>query len=874
MPIDMFLNSQKNGVAVDNSQLQFLLQSMPVAIAITDRDGCITFANEKLEGLFGYRNNELIGKRIEILIPKQLRERHVQHRRNYVADPYVRMMGSGMNLIGISKDGRKIPVEIGLSYLDVDDDINIIVSITDVTVEKKTKRSLERHVQKRTQELSSLLQVSQSVASTLDLETLLDSTLDQLKTVINFSEGVVLLLDDQDFKVINYHGPLTLEETSSFRLPVEITRNNETILNRIKPIVINDTQSYEPLAKAFSEAIKRPENKLFRDARSWAWIPLAAKEKIIGALALGCITLNYFSYEQIQLAFAFANQLVIAIENAQLYSQVKQHSSQLESMFLVHQAITSRLDTEAILQLIADSARRLTNTRLSVVYLVDGHELQIAAISGIYNASLFVGNRIPFAQSAVSKAIHSGRPLLIKDVKNSSQVDIEPIKKLGLCCYLAVPMLSVFESIGIIAVGDKQLGLLGPQDEETLMMLASGAVIGLENARLYHREKERRLEAEQRRRVAESLRDMLTVLNSDRSIDEILDYIVLQASQVLDARGSAVFRLEEDNNFSIQASYGLSVENEAKTKVAMNDRYIHQTLLSRQPIVLSNLSDATTASENLWLREKLKLLLVNGFRAVLAVPLIVKDEVYGNLALYYNEPREFSTDEIDLAITFCDQAALAVENARLQSQVEEIAVAGERHRLARELHDAVTQSLFSASLIADIMPRLWDRDQDEARRRLAELRQLTRGAMAEMRTLLLELRPSALTEGRLSEVMRHLTEAINSRTQTAISLSVEGDYALLPDVQVGLYRITQEALNNVVKHSKANQAKVNIRYEPDRVILCIEDDGRGFDASNISSEHLGVSIMRERAENIGASLKLKSKKGQGTRIEVIWPASL
>ncbi|MCB0213165.1 MAG: GAF domain-containing protein, partial [Anaerolineae bacterium] len=832
MSINTLLNSQENGVVTDKNQLQFLLQSMPVAIAITDRDGCITFANEKLEGLFGYRKNELLGKRIEVLIPKPLREHHVQQRRNYVAKPHVRMMGSGMNLVGLSKDGREIPIEIGLSYLELDGDIKIITSITDITIEKRTKQSLERHVQKRTQELSSLLQISQSVASTLDLDTLLDSTLDQLKTVINFSEGVVLFLAEKDFKVINYHGPLALEETSHFRLPVEITKNNGTILNRRNPIVIKDTQSNEPLAKAFAEAINRPGNKLFKDARSWAWIPLAAKERIIGALALGCITLNYFSYEQIQLAFAFANQLVIAIENAQLYSQVKQHSSQLESMFLVHQAITSRLDTEAILQLIADSARRLTNTRLSVVYLVDGQELQIAAISGKYNASLFVGNRIPFAQSAVSKAIHSGRPILIKDVENSPQVDIEPIKNLGLCCYLAVPMLSVFESIGIIAVGDKQLGVLGPQDEETLMMLASGAVIGLENARLYHKEKERRQEADQRRRVAESLRDMLTVLNSDRSIDEILDYIVLKASQVLDARGSAVFRLEEDNMFSIQASYGLSAQNEVKTKDAMNERHIQQTLLSRQPIVLSNLYDATVTSENLWLREKIKLLLVNGFRAVLAVPLIVKDEVYGNLALYYNEPREFSTDEIDLAITFCDQAALAIENARLQSQVEEVAVAGERHRLARELHDAVTQSLFSASLIADIMPRLWDRDQDEARHRLAELRQLTRGAMAEMRTLLLELRPAALTEGRLSEVMRHLTEAINSRTQTTISLNVEGNYSLPPDVQVGLYRITQEALNNVVKHAKAEEAKVTLQFESDRVKLCIEDNGRGFDPRN------------------------------------------
>lgn len=872
MHINTLLDNQENGVTASETQLKFVLQSMPVAILMADQAGYITFVNQKLMILFGYSEDELIGNSIDILIPERHRERHGHHLSNYLAEPYIRMMGAGLDLVGQGKDGREIPLEVGLSVVKLNGDTQVIASITDVTIQKQTKESLERHVQKRTKELSSLLQSSQNVASTLDLESLLNSTLDQLKTVIDFNEGAVFILENNDFKVINYRGTQAQEKALDFSLSAELTKDTSKILKHQEPIVVNDTQLPEPVAKTFRNLVNSTPNALFKDARSWAWIPLVAKRQIIGSLALSCVKRNYFTPEQIQLTFAFANQVVVAIENAQLYSRVKQHSSQLESMFLVHQAITSRLDSEAILQLIADSARRLTDTRLSVVYLIDGTELQIAALSGQVNSSLYVGNRLPFAQSAVGAAIQSGRPLLIKDIKDNTHVDIEPIRKLGICCFLAVPMLSIFESIGIIAVGDKKAGALGSQDEETLMMLASGAVIGLENARLYHKERERRREAEQRRRVAESLRDMLTVLNSDRSIDEILNYIVLQASQVLDARGSAVFRFEDNQTFSIQASYGLSANNEAKTSEAMNERYIRQTLLSRQPIVLSNLHDATTASENIWHNDKLKLLLVNGFRAVLAVPLIVKDEVYGNLALYYNEPREFSTDEIDLAITFCDQGALAIENARLQTQVEEIAVATERHRLARELHDAVTQSLFSASLIADILPRLWDRDQQEARRRLAELRQLTRGAMAEMRTLLLELRPAALIEGKLSEVMRHLTEAINSRTQTAISLTVEGDYAILPDVQVGLYRITQEALNNVVKHAKANWAKVGLNYEPNQIKLYIEDDGRGFDTTNISSEHLGIGIMRERAENMGASLKLKSQKGRGTRIDVVWPA--
>ena len=870
LSINPLLKNPKN-LSSSDAQLKFVLQSMPVAIVIVDQDGFITFTNKKCETLFDYDLAELIDQPVEILVPERFRNRHILHRADYIDDPYVRMMGSGMDLVGRRKDGSEIPIEVGLSFTEFEGQRQIIASITNISIQKQTKASLEQHVQTRTKQLSTLLRMSQNVASTLDLETLLNSTLDQLQTVVPFNEGAVFIQENGDLRLLSYRGPRSQQDVLNLRLPIDKLKTNADIFNLRKPVIIRDTHANKALASIISQVANITEDDLLENIRSWAWIPLVAKKQTIGALALSHSEPNYFSQEQAQLAFAFANQVVVAIENAQLYSQVKQHSGQLESMFLVHQAITSRLDSEAILQLIADSARRLTNTRLSVVYLVDGAELRVAAFSSENNTSLCVGDRIPFAQSAIGQVIQSGRPRLIRDVKNSSYVDIEPIKRLGICCYLIVPMLSIYESIGIIAVGDKQVGVLGPQDEETLMMLASGAVIGLENARLYHRERERRVEADQRRRVAESLRDMLTVLNSDRTVDEILEYIALQASQVLDARGSVVFRLENEA-FAIQASYGLSANNAVKTNEAMNQQLIRHTLLTRQPVVLSNLTDPVGDSEDLFSNEKLQLLLVNGFRAVLAVPLIVKEEVYGSLALYYNEPREFSTDEIDLAITFCDQAALAVENARLQVQAEEAAVAAERSRLARDLHDAVTQSLFSASLIADIMPRLWDRDQDEARRRLAELRQLTRGAMAEMRTLLLELRPAAITEGRLSEVLRHLTEAINSRTQTAISLKVDGEYSLPPDVQIGLYRITQEALNNIVKHSRAGAATVTLTFDPEQLKLCIEDNGRGFETSNISSEHLGVGIMHERADNIGASFKIYSQLGNGTRINVAWPA--
>jgi PAS domain S-box-containing protein len=205
----------------------------------------------------------------------------------------------------------------------------------------------------------------------------------------------------------------------------------------------------------------------------------------------------------------------------------------------------------------------------------------------------------------------------------------------------------------------------------------------------------------------------------------------------------------------------------------------------------------------------------------------------------------------------------------LAEKAAEAAVTAERTRLARDLHDAVTQTLFSASLIAEVLPDLWKMNQTEAFRRLDELRQLTRGALAEMRTLLVELRPNALVEIPLPDLLRLLCESLIGRARLPIQLNVEGQYSLPPNVQVGIYRITQEALNNVFKHAKATQVIVNLCMK-DGVRLVVIDNGCGFDPSTVPPDHLGIKIMSERAEAFGASCSVYSEPGEGTQVTVIW----
>jgi PAS domain S-box-containing protein len=269
-------------------------------------------------------------------------------------------------------------------------------------------------------------------------------------------------------------------------------------------------------------------------------------------------------------------------------------------------------------------------------------------------------------------------------------------------------------------------------------------------------------------------------------------------------------------------------------------------------------------------------ILLEGVQSWMWVPLVIKSRMIGAVGVAHAERNYFTSHHANLALTVANQAAITMVNAELYENAQTLAALQERQRLARNLHDAVNQSLFSAGLIAEVLPRLWERDQDEGRRSLEDLRRLTRGAQADMRLLLAELRPSTLTDAELGDLLSLLGNALAGRTNIPINVTVTGQQALqeemaLPaDVQVALYRLCQEGLNNIAKHAGASQVDIQLQYETGAVELCIRDDGRGFDPDQTPPGHYGLSMMRERATAVGADLSITSQPGRGTEIVIRW----
>lgn len=253
----------------------------------------------------------------------------------------------------------------------------------------------------------------------------------------------------------------------------------------------------------------------------------------------------------------------------------------------------------------------------------------------------------------------------------------------------------------------------------------------------------------------------------------------------------------------------------------------------------------------------------------MGVPIVSKGLVIG--AFYLTEKQDaddFTADDQRLIAMLAAHAAIAIENARLYERSRELSVIEERNRLARDLHDSVTQTLFSVVLTAEAAATLIDRDGERARGELQKLQGLARDALQEMRALVFELRPAELEADGLAATLQKHVDVLARVRRTAIELQVEGERRLAPDIEQALFRIAQEALNNALKHAQAQTIWISLSLTGPRAVLSVRDNGHGFDvdAAAVRSKRLGLTSMRERAASLGGTLTVESKSGAGTTV--------
>ncbi|MDX1993660.1 MAG: GAF domain-containing protein [bacterium] len=370
------------------------------------------------------------------------------------------------------------------------------------------------------------------------------------------------------------------------------------------------------------------------------------------------------------------------------------------------------------------------------------------------------------------------------------------------------------------------------------------------------------------RREAEALRDSALLLTSTLDLGEVLNRVFENIRQVVPHDAAQISLVEAGQVKVVRLSgyqeKGLNVLHDSIARLVLTvDTFpLSRMIETREPFILLDWQ-----ARDFWLR----IPSIEHIRSFLGTPILINEEVLGFLMLVGFEPNAFTEVHARQLQAFAAQAATAIHNARYYEHSREVAAQEERQRIARDLHDEVSQTLFSAEVFAQGLLRMELQDGQETKQRLQQLHGMIRGALAELRTMFIEMRPSALLHSDLAELLRQLTEAMQSRKRLVIHLNAEKEMILPPNVKITFYRVAQEALNNVLKHSRATEVKVALMKtdEPKGLLLCVEDNGRGFDP-HLSVSGMGLGMMQERAESINAALVIRSTPGEGAAIQLRW----
>jgi nitrate/nitrite-specific signal transduction histidine kinase len=548
---------------------------------------------------------------------------------------------------------------------------------------------------------------------------------------------------------------------------------------------------------------------------------------------------------------------------AHLEQRVADRTKELAALNAIAAVVSQSLDLDGILNDALDKTLEVMGLEAGGIYLLDTDltVLRIAVHRGMDDELVSEIDGLGLGEGFSGRVVQTGHPLVVADVYADPRLSRVRAGDDGAFALVSVPVSSKGGALGALFILASDVRQFTEHDVQFLSSIGHQIGIAVENA-------QHLMQAERRMQELEALYRADERMYRHLRLDEVLQALVDVAVDILKADKAAVWCWDqEEEMWRVSVARGLHPASMAALTFSREEGIIGTVARTRSPIIVHD------SAEELWrVSERVDALHAiddEGIRSFMHLPIQLEDELFGVFHVAFVEPHAFGEGELRLFSSLGQRAALAIDNAQLYEQTEELAVVEERSRLARELHDAVTQTLFSASLIAEVLPELWDSDPLEGRQLLGELQQLSRGALAEMRTLLLELRPTALVEANLENLLHQLAEAISGREGVPVQVRIEGHCVLSPDVHVALYRIAQEALNNALKHARAETVSVDLEQLTGAVALQIRDDGVGFEVEQARRRGgMGLQSMAERAQRIQGKLTIASAPGQGTIVRV------
>ena len=833
-------------------QYQSVVMALTEGVIVADRDDIVLACNPRSEEILGQKSAEMTGK---VILDNKIALRQDETIFPREEFPSQIALSTGKPCLNVKMqiqraDGGPVWIAVNstpLFYPGEESPYGVVSSFQDITSEVQTQAQLQRQMQ--------ILRVINAIADTAtqtqDESTFLQNINDWIQGIFEKSHLDLLMLNNREGILEDSQHEYQISLGSQLCAIVAIDghlRNVQITQNEIEP--------YRPLHEG---------------SRSVLCAPIKSEGSILGVINLESRRKQAFDADIEEMARTLASQIGRALSKMRSMVEERQRLEQLQTLVNISRAMRRAHTTQEILSILVDRTLDVLHAESLCLLLEDNNLLKVEWYHNL-PPSLLSQTIPPDYNDPYWQVIQNRQMSYLPTEPMPGEEILNPVLKeiLGHSHWsVLMPLKATHTMLGLmhIAFNDHR-NQLTRSEREILTTIAEIAGISLHRAQITETLEQRVIE---RTRSLEALYNIRKVAGGLHEIPELLQLSLQEVLKAMETDAGAIFMLEknQDKQKKLILSVSFGVEDdvlqslhtlEYESQIYWEDWMIHDPRIIQIPDLLKR-------------SEVPGDIVQSNLRHFVALPIQFKNQLFGVLTVFSHKANSFQPEDINLLETIADQIGDGIETSRLRKQAQEGAVVQERQRLARELHDSVTQALYSLNLMVNAARRFAENGNIErATYYLDQLPDISQQALKEMRLLIYDLRPSAIEEEGLYIALTQRLETVERRAGVDSVLECEPAIKLAPDVEEGLYRITIEALNNVLKHATATQAKVILKKEKSHVFLTIEDNGKGFDPSKGSaSEGIGMRSMRERAEQLGGTFEIFSRQGSGTVIQVVIP---
>ena len=728
------------------------------------------------------------------------------------------------------------------------------VAIENARLFAETEHLLKESEQ-RADELTLINNAQKGLASKLDVQSIYELVGDTFHKFFNAQVVMISTYDPQSNTVEHRY---SIERGQRVHSPGKYPPGGfrSQIIRTKQPVLVNTNVVEEAtrLAQPILPGTAAP--------KSWLGVPIFEDGVVTGILSVQNLDQeNAFSGSDIRLLQTFASSMSIALENAHLFAETQrlleeteERNSELAIINSMQLGLAAKLDMKGIYELVGEKLRGIFGVHGIVIYSID-HERQLIFDEYAYEK----GKRYevqPLKMTPLhERIIRTGETIFVQENAKHFFEENKHTMPAGEMprSFIIVPFKTQGRVSGMIGLFDIDKDFAFTESDVRLMeTLTNSMVVALESARLFALTQHR---AEQFRVLTEVSQHIISLASVDELLNRIAQLIRNSFGYIHVGIG-----LVEGNYVVSKAEVGAFEEVYHASSIPLGEGIWGKVAQDG----ISVLSNKVNGEGNHRYMHNI------GIHSHLCVPLRIKDKVIGVISAASDRESAFDQSDETILQTLSNQVSVAIENARLYEQARHLAILDERQRLARELHDSVTQSLYGISLYAQAAAgNIKAKQVDQAAEYIEDIQNTAQESLADMRLLIYELRPPILDKEGLIAALQNRLISVEDRARIKSSLQTNLSERLPAQFEEGIYQITREALNNIIKHARAKNVSIQIQQVSESILVEISDDGIGFEPETARREgRLGLVSMQEHAQAQGWNLKIESSPGNGTRIKV------